>query len=123
MVKAAEKPRGVGPRLRQLRIEAGLTQAQLAERAGVADATLSRIERNRLNPSVRLARELARALGAKVDALFDAGERPAKKPALRNSEARLLALVRDLDDAQVDDVAKAVKLLLHVGRRGASAPR
>lgn len=123
MVKAAEKPRGVGPRLRQLRIEAGLTQAQLADRAGVADATLSRIERNRLNPSLKLAGELARALGAKVDALFEAPEKPGKKPALRQSEARLLALVRDLDDAQVDDVTKAIKLLLQVGRRGTASPR
>lgn len=123
MVKAAEKPRGVGPRLRQLRIEAGLTQAQLAERAGVADATLSRIERNRLNPSVRLAGALARALGAKMDALFERSEKAGKKPALRPSEARLLAIVHDFDDAGVDDVTKAVKLLLQVGRRGASGPR
>jgi transposase len=41
----------------------------------------------------------------------------APKPTMRPSEARLLALVRDLDDAQVDDVIRAVKLLLAVGRR------
>ena len=108
--------------LRRLRQAAGLTQAQVAEAADVADATLSRIERGRFLPSQDLLVRLADAIGATAAELVKTGG-PVRKPALRTSEARLLALARELDDAQVDDLVRGVKLLLAVGRRGASPAR
>lgn len=42
----------VGARLRQVRQERGLSQRELARRAGVTNATISQIEGNRINPSV-----------------------------------------------------------------------
>jgi putative transcriptional regulator len=112
----------IGPRLRQLRIDAGLTQAELAERAGVADGTISRLERGRLrDPSAQLVGKLADGLGVGVEQLLRSTAKPAK--GLRGAEARLLAQVRDLDDAAVDDVTKAVKLLVAVGRRTAGLRR
>ena len=115
---APPKRHRIGQNVRKLRLAAGLTQATLAERTGIADATLSRIERNRLTPSLRLAGQLAEALGVAVDTLMGP-VRKLPKAKVRRSEARLLAVVRDLDDAQVDDVTKAVKLILAVGRRSA----
>ncbi len=106
----------IGPQLRQLRTAAGLTQLELAERAGVADGTISRLERGRLKePSAQLVEKLAAGLSVGVEALLKKTAKPTK--GLRGSEARLLAQVRDLDDAAVDDVTKAVKLLVAVGRR------
>lgn len=108
----------LGPRVRQARVQAGLTQAELAERADMADATLSRIERNRLVPSVALTKRLADALGVPVDALLSQKLPKAPRNTLRPAEARLLGLVRDLDDTAVDDVARALRILLTVHKRG-----
>ena len=65
----------VGQNLRALRIAAGLTQAQLAMRAGVPQRSVARWESGasfRL-PTVTAASRLAKALGATVDDLV-AGE-------------------------------------------------
>lgn len=119
MARAKNQP-PLGPRLRQLRQAAGLTQLQLAERAGVADATVSRIERGRIaSPSMDFAEALADALGVPVVELFEATKKIVPD-GLRLCDRRLLAIIRDLDEAAVDDVARAVKLLLSVGRRGAA---
>lgn len=51
----------VGDRLKALRIEQALTQAELAERAGVGANTVARIERNENEPHMSTVRRLARA--------------------------------------------------------------
>ena len=42
----------VGPRLRYVRLQHGLSQRQLAKRSGVTNSTISLIEANQTNPSV-----------------------------------------------------------------------
>ena len=54
----------------------GLTQQQLAERAGISRQTLVAIEAGRLTPSVTVALRLARALDCTVDDLFALAEPP-----------------------------------------------
>jgi transcriptional regulator with XRE-family HTH domain len=56
-------PSGFGARLREVRERAGLSQAQLAERAGCNLFTVSKIERGLHEPAWPLVRALARALG------------------------------------------------------------
>lgn len=107
----------LGPRVRQARIDAGLTQAELAERASIADATLSRIERNRLVPSIALTTRIASALGLTVDALVGEGASSSKTRGLRTSETKLLATVRDLDDSVVDDINRGLRLIMAAARR------
>lgn len=109
----------LGLRVRQARVQAGLTQAELAERAEMADATLSRIERNRLVPSVTLIKRVADALGMSVDALLSQKVPKAPRSILRPAEARLLALVRELDETAVDDVVRALRSILAAARRSA----
>ena len=48
------------------REEAMLTQEQLAERSGVSRVTINRIERGKLNPSMKTLSRLARAMGKQV---------------------------------------------------------
>ena len=48
------------------REEARLTQEQLAERSGVSRVTINRIERGKLNPSMKTLWRLARAMGKQV---------------------------------------------------------
>lgn len=51
----------------------GLTQAQVAERVGVAPATVANIEQGRRQPSLHLATKLARLFGlTERDFLMDA---------------------------------------------------
>ncbi len=57
-------------RVRERRRALGLTQQQLAERAGVSRQTLVAIEAGRLTPSVAVALRLARALDCAVEELF-----------------------------------------------------
>jgi len=95
---------------------AGLTQVELAERAEITDATVSRVERGRLNPSIELAGRLAEALDVSVDQLLRKPLKSEKRPTLRACDRKLLATVRGLTDAEVDDVTRAVRLLLRVGR-------
>ena len=45
------------------RIEAGLSQAELAKRVGTSQANISKLEHGALNPSFDLARRVADGLG------------------------------------------------------------
>ncbi|WP_339947782.1 helix-turn-helix transcriptional regulator [uncultured Albimonas sp.] len=56
--------------LAERRKEAGLTQAQLAERVGVSRKTINTVENRVFVPSTVLALKLARALGTSVHDLF-----------------------------------------------------
>lgn len=57
--------------IRDARAAAGLTQVELARRAGIPRATLSAVENGRTIPSVATALAIAQALGTSVEALFD----------------------------------------------------
>ncbi len=65
-----------GQRLREARALAGLSQAALARRAGVARPTIAAIEADRHRPSVDAAIAIARALDASVDELFAVDRTP-----------------------------------------------
>jgi transcriptional regulator with XRE-family HTH domain len=55
-----------GMRIRELRLDAGLSQAELAELAHTTRQGISMIERGRRNPQPRTTRRLAEALGTTV---------------------------------------------------------
>ena len=56
--------------LKEVRTEANLSQAQLAEMAGVSRNTISSIETGQLNPTAKLALILCIALDKKFEELF-----------------------------------------------------
>ena len=64
----------IGDRLKDLRIEMALTQAELAARAGVNTATVARLERNETEPHMPTVRKLAAALGVQPRALTKGGD-------------------------------------------------
>jgi len=57
-------------RIRELRVRHGLTQERLAGIAGVRRETIVFLEKGKYNPSLKLARKIARALDTKIDDLF-----------------------------------------------------
>ncbi len=60
--------------LRDARVAAGWTQAELAERVGVSRKTVNTVENGVFIPSTVLALKLARALGRPVEGLFTLSE-------------------------------------------------
>ena len=63
----------VGDRIKQLRDARALTQEEVAEKAGITVAALSRIERNNAEPRPTTRRKLARALGVEPEDLVRMG--------------------------------------------------
>lgn len=56
--------------LREARLRAGLTQAELARRAGLSRCAYTNIEKGRKYPSLVTALRIADALGERVEELF-----------------------------------------------------
>jgi len=48
----------IGRRLREIRTRLGMSQRQLARVSGVANATISQIESNKLNPTVSMLKKV-----------------------------------------------------------------
>lgn len=63
---------GVGPRLRALRQQRGITLTELSETTGISVSTLSRLESGARRPTLELLLPLARAYGVSLDELVDA---------------------------------------------------
>ena len=57
-------------RLKELRGDLGLTQAELAEKVGVTRKTVNTVENGVFTPSALLALKLAQALNVPVERLF-----------------------------------------------------
>jgi DNA-binding XRE family transcriptional regulator len=70
-----------GERLQQLRERGGLTQERLAEASGVNVWTIRNYEQGRHEPNLKVAIDLARAIGATVEAFADCSEQPLPKRA------------------------------------------
>jgi transcriptional regulator with XRE-family HTH domain len=63
---------GVGPRLRDLRKQRGVTLADLTAATGISASTLSRLESGQRKPTLELLLPLARAHGVQLDELVGA---------------------------------------------------
>jgi putative transcriptional regulator len=65
------KPTRISNRIRALRFAAGeMTQAELADRVRVTRQTIIAIEQGRYSPSLEMAFEIAKALGASLGDVF-----------------------------------------------------
>ncbi|KFZ30990.1 Cro/Cl family transcriptional regulator [Pseudidiomarina salinarum] len=58
-------------RIKVLRAERNLTQAQLAEALGVSRQTVNAIETGKYDPSLPLAFQIARQFGLTIENIFD----------------------------------------------------
>lgn len=60
----------LGARLRSLRVQAGLTQAELARRTGIHRPNIARVEAGRHTPSLETLARLAQAIGVPTTRVF-----------------------------------------------------
>ena len=58
-------------RIQELRNNANLTQAQLAERLGVADTTVKYLEAGEYVPSLTLALQIAKVFNVSIEQIFE----------------------------------------------------
>ncbi|HYQ03993.1 MAG TPA: helix-turn-helix transcriptional regulator [Polyangiaceae bacterium] len=106
--------------VRRLRIQAGLTQAELAARAGVTVETIARLERvlrGRLsanaNPSLETMERIGTALGVEVAELLAA---PAKQ---KTKDDRLVSVLRGVSPATRRRVIRVAEALVRDDRADA----
>jgi len=64
---------GLGARLKELRLEAGLTQAELARRTGIHRPNIARVEAGRHTPSLETLSRLTVAIGVPATRVFEKG--------------------------------------------------
>jgi len=81
----------VGARLKALRLAHGLSQRELARRAGVSNATVSMIEANRVSPSVAALKQILAGVPIGISAFFAAAEAEVEKVVWRAGELTEIA--------------------------------
>ncbi len=70
MPKQSSIQKQFGDRIRDLRLEKGLSQEELAFKAGIHRTYLGGIERGERNPALKNIAAIARALGVTLSELF-----------------------------------------------------
>ena len=81
----------IGPRLRRLRARLGLSQREVARRAGVSNATVSMIEADRVSPSVSALRQVLSALDVGVADFFAGTQEPGEQVVYRAEDLTEIA--------------------------------
>lgn len=117
----------LGERLRQLRIEVGLTQAEVAERCGVSDKTVSAWETNTNQPRGasldRLAKAFNRGRGELEEhLLLGASNQHMAAPATPTTDAitRLVALLEGQPEHVVLTICEVARTI--AARHGREIP-
>jgi transcriptional regulator with XRE-family HTH domain len=96
-------------RLRQLRRQKNLSQAQLGEKAGVHYTHISKYERGVSNPSLETIRGLADALGVSTDFLMEGDTEDAARARFQDRE--LLRQFQQVEQLADDDKELVKKFL------------
>lgn len=81
----------VGARLKALRLAHGLSQRELARRAGVSNATVSMIEANRVSPSIAALKQILAGFPIGISAFFAARDDEHEKVVWRAGELTEIA--------------------------------
>ena len=120
----------LGAALREARLKAEWTQADVAERVGVATEVYGRMERGHLTPSVSNLRTLCRVLRLGADAALglEPHETPAwvkEGPAAEDDPPRLrrlLRTLRQLDDRQLAAIGFVARSYVQAPEGGPETP-
>lgn len=97
----------LGTRVYELRKRGNLTQAQFAEKVGVSNDTISRIERGIRSPSFDVLERIAKGLNVEVRELFNFSNRKFLEAKCR---LELIDLLNYLQDKGPDEIAMIYKI-------------
>lgn len=94
-----------GEKVRAARIAAGMTQAQLAKKLGIADVNISAVETGVRTPKIKTLKRYADALGVDVQELIDGDAMP---PRVKDITPLLVVeVLTEWAKARLDDVEAA----------------
>ena len=97
----------LGTRVYELRKRVNLTQAQFAEKVGVSNDTISRIERGIRSPSFDVLERIAKGLDVEVRELFNFSNRKFLEAKCR---LELIDLLNYLQDKGPNEIAMIYKI-------------
>ena len=109
----------IGAQIKQLRLAAGMTQRELAQRINVGNTTLSQYESGARVPSDEVKLKIAMVFGVSVDYLLgatDSREPKSKMPAAsavaqRPAEVAITGELHNLSDRQLDRLMGYIQAL------------
>lgn len=101
----------VGQRIRQLRTEAGMTQALLAEKSGISNEFISRVERGLAAPSLLSLRRIADGLAIPIGELFVFDAAPAD-PHLHGFSPAITEFIAETGTEGQDVLLRVARFLL-----------
>lgn len=118
----------IGAQIKQLRLAAGMTQRELAQRINVGNTTLSQYENGARVPSDEVKLKIAMVFGVSVDYLLgatDSREPKSKMPAAsavaqRPAEAAIAGELGSLSDRQLDRLLGYIQALKELPEGAAS---
>ena len=98
----------LGARIKELRIEKGLTQQQVADVLDVTPGYISNVENNRTAMSIHCLANYAKLIGITVDYLIGAQEEGYSSHAL---DAKLVNEINQLSDDNKNKLLKVLKII------------
>lgn len=115
----------IGERLRQLRLQRGLTQEEMADRCELSKGFISQVERNLASPSIATLTDMLECLGSSLPAFF--AEKPAEKTVFApqdmfekvDEEGLRGSITWLIPDAQKNEMEP---ILMEIGPGGESSP-
>lgn len=108
-------------RIRELRLEAGISQQSLGDAIGTSKMTVSDLERGRMRLDLDYMRRIARALNVAAADLLPLDDNPA---ALSVEERRLIEQYRAASTEQRDQLARVAEVIAPMAVTAApSAPQ
>jgi transcriptional regulator with XRE-family HTH domain len=122
--KKDDRPMNIGERIRNLRLQQGLSQGDIEKRTGLLRCYLSRIENARTIPSIDTLVKLAQAINIPLAQFFskDCGDSHGHHSTLlRTDDARFLGQMRryscNLSDSHRGLVLEMVKKMVKISGR------
>src|SRR3990172_10291931 len=78
----------LGPRIGELRQQGGMTLRQLADKAGLSTALLSKVENNVISPTIPTLWKICEALGVRVGYFFQDGDHETRDYVITRKDKR-----------------------------------
>lgn len=102
-----ENTENYGTMIKELRIQKGLTQNQVAESLGVTPGYISNVENNRTAMSLRILTYYARLVGCSLDSLVGELEPEYSETAL---DRKLYQAITKLDNSAKEKLLKTIQI-------------
>ena len=100
---------GFGERLKQLRVQKGLLQIDLAEKVGLHKNHIGRYERGQSKPSAEALHKLAEVFGVSTDYLLDGATEDAAKADLQDRELlRMFQQIESFEEQEKEIIKELI---------------